>query len=132
LNKKQATYSAVLGVVLTNLRKQKSIEQGEIAKQMGLTQASYSRLEGGKSAFSIDQMYQAAAALGLSGKEVITEVERYSSHLKADGISVVPQVRGNTSQATQNSTNRSGNDITTFIAGAALGALLLTILSKKS
>ena len=132
MNNKQATYSAVLGVVLTNLRKQKSIEQGEIAKRMGLTQASYSRLEGGKSAFSIDQMYQAAAALGLSGKEVITEVEQYSSHLKADGIPVVPQVRGNTSQATQNSTNRSGNDITTFIAGAALGALLLTILSKKS
>jgi len=130
LNKKQATYSAILGIVLSNLRKQEGIEQGEIAKTMGLTQASYSRLESGKSAFSIDQMYQAASALGLSGKEVITEVERYSSHLKSDGVLVVPQIRGNTSQASQQNTSR--NDITTFVAGAALGALLLTILSKKS
>lgn len=121
--KKQATHSAILGLVLMNLRKQKGVEQGEIAKIMGLSQASYSRLESGKSTFSIDQMYQAASALGASGEEVITEVDRYSSHLKSDGVMVVPQVRRNTSQT---------NDITTFIAGAALGALLLTILSKKS
>ncbi|MDP0589488.1 MAG: hypothetical protein QS748_09995 [Candidatus Endonucleobacter bathymodioli] len=57
------------------------------------------------------------------------KVERYSSHLKGEGVNVVPQIRGNTSKATQN--KNTGNEIPSFIAGAALGALLIAILSKK-
>ena len=126
---KNATYSAVLGVVLANLRAQKGLEQGDIADKMGLSQASYSRLENGKSAFSIDQMYQAASALGMSGNQIINEVDRYSSHLQSDGVHVIPQIRGNTSKAAQ---NKSRNDVVpSFVAGAALGALIMTILSKK-
>jgi len=129
LNNTKATYSAVLGVVLSNLRKQKNMEQGEVASKMGLTQASYSRLEAGKSTFSIDQMYQAASALNLNGSDVIKEVENYSYHLQTDGINVVPQIRGNTSQAIQK--QDTGNKIAKFVAGAALGAVLFSILSKK-
>lgn len=129
LNNTKATYSAILGVVLSNLRKQKNMEQGEVASKMGLTQASYSRLEAGKSTFSIDQMYQAAFALNLNGSDVIKEVESYSYHLQNDGINVVPQIRGNTSQAIQK--QDTGNNIAKFVAGAALGAVLFSILSKK-
>ena len=125
----KATYSAVLGQVLSHLRKRKGVEQSDMAMRMGLTQASYSRLEGGKATFSIDQMYQAADALGLSGLQVIEELERYSSHLESDGVHVEPQIRSNTTKAAQKKNN--GNEVTSFVAGAALGALLLGILSKK-
>ena len=131
MGKNKATYSAVLGIVLANLRKQKSIDQGRMASKMGLTQASYSRLESGKSTFSIDQMYQAASALELSGKEVITEVEYYLSHLKEDGHLIVPQARGNSSQSQSLQNGSKNNDIPELIAGVALGALLIAILSKK-
>ncbi len=129
MDNQKATYSAIFGVVLSNLRKQKNLEQGDMAEKMGLSQASYSRLESGKSAFTIDQMYQAASALEMTGNEIIMEVDRYSSHLKEDGINVVSQIRGNTSKATQNKNTR--NEMPSFIAGAALGALLIAILSKK-
>ena len=126
----KATYSAVLGFVLSNLRKERKIEQGDMAARMGLTQASYSRLEGGKSAFSVDQMYQAAEALDLSALKVIEELDKYSSHLESDGIPVEPQVRSNTTKAIKK-TKDSGNEVVSFVAGAALGALVLGILSKK-
>jgi transcriptional regulator with XRE-family HTH domain len=125
----KATYSAVLGFVLSNLRKERGIEQGDMAIRMGLTQASYSRLEGGKSAFSVDQMYQAAEALDLSALTIIGALDKYSSHLESDGVHVEPQVRSNTTKATQ--TKNSGNEVVSFVAGATLGALLLKILSKK-
>ena len=126
MNTEQTSYSAVLGVVLATLRKQRQIEQGPMATRMGLSQASYSRLESGKSAFSVDQMYQAAAALEVSAAEIIASLENTVANLRANGIEVVSQVRGNTKQAKQ-----GPSELGTFIAGAALAALLIGILAKK-
>ncbi|MFC3679100.1 helix-turn-helix domain-containing protein [Bacterioplanoides pacificum] len=126
MNAEQTSYSAVLGVVLSNLRKERRIEQGEMAARMGLSQASYSRLESGKSAFSIDQMYQAASALGIDESEITTRLNSTVIQLNANGVRVVPQLRGNTTQAKQES-----SDVGNFIAGAALGGLLIGLLSRK-
>ena len=129
MSEMKATYSAVLGLVLSNFRKAQSVEQGDMALRMGLSQASYSRLESGKATFSVDQMYQAAEALGLSVKEVIEELDRYSEHLKTGGIHVEPHIRSNTTKATKE--KDSGHEVVSFVAGAALGALVIGILSKK-
>jgi hypothetical protein len=48
------------------------------------------------------------------------------ANLRANGIEVVPQVRGNTTQA-----KKQGLEFGGLVAGAALGALLIGILSKK-
>ncbi|WP_268817696.1 helix-turn-helix domain-containing protein, partial [Vibrio anguillarum] len=50
------SYSSILGVVVANKRKELGVEQSVLAENMGLSQASYSRLESGKSTFSVDQM----------------------------------------------------------------------------
>lgn len=126
MSTEQTTYSAVLGVVLANLRKAVFIEQGDMAGRMGLSQASYSRLEGGKSAFSVDQMFQAAIALGLSAEELNQRLNNTISRLQANGVLVVPQLRGNTIQARD-----EGVGMGHVLAGAALGALLIGLLSKK-
>ena len=126
MNTEQATYSAVLGVVLAGLRKERGIEQGNMAERMGLSQASYSRLESGKSSFSVDQMYQAASALEVSAQELNERLNGTVTQLNSNNIAVVPQLRGNTIQAKE-----GGADVGHLLAGAALGALLFGLLSKK-
>ena len=127
MNIEQTTYSAVLGVVMANIRKSCSVEQADMAERMGLSQASYSRLEGGKSIFSIDQMFQAAMALNMSGEELNRRLNNTVAQLKANGVSVVPQLRGNTTQARDEGSPNIGH----LLVGAALGALLIGLLSKK-
>ena len=121
----QTTYSAVLGVVLTNARKQQGIEQGDMAGRMGLSQASYSRLESGKSAFSVDQMYMAAGALRLNPEEVTARLNNTVAELRASGVDVFPLMRGNATGA------KEGNEFGTLVAGAALGALVFSLFSNK-
>ncbi|WP_396621708.1 helix-turn-helix domain-containing protein [Marinobacter sp. W-8] len=121
----KTSFSAVLGVVLSNLRKSRNIEQGEMASRMGLSQPSYSRLEGGKSAFSVDQMYQAAGAIGIDFEELNTRLIHNIRELQANGIQVVQPVRGNTIKA-----QNQNNDVGQIVAGAALGALLFSLLTK--
>ncbi len=120
----QTTYSALLGVVLANARKERGVEQGEMAGRMGLSQASYSRLEGGKSAFSVDQLYMAADALGVPPEALSERLNNTVSQLRAGGVQVLPLVRGN-------ATGAKDSQLGPVVAGAALGALVFSILSNK-
>lgn len=119
------TYSAVLGVILSNSRQTMGIEQAEMAARMGLSQPSYSRLESGKSIFSFDQMYQAASVLGLSTGDLISRANRYIADLERSGVRVVAHQRGNSTKGAD------GPGVGSLIAGAALGALIMKILSSK-
>jgi transcriptional regulator with XRE-family HTH domain len=126
MNVNQATYSAVLGVVLSNARKQQGVEQGEMAERMGLSQASYSRLEGGKSAFSVDQLYMAAGALKVNPEEVTSRLNNTIAELRSGGVEVLPLMRGNATGAKDNTAG-----VGPLVAGAALGALAFSLLSNK-
>ncbi|WP_353304220.1 helix-turn-helix domain-containing protein [Sessilibacter corallicola] len=125
MSKKQTTYSAVLGVVLSNARKQRNIEQGDMAKRMGLSQASYSRLESGKSSFSVDQMYMASMALGLPHNEITSRLNNTVKELRDGGIDVLPLMRGNATG------NKDHTELGALVAGAALGALVFSLFSNK-
>lgn len=120
------TYSAVLGVVLRNLRLGRGIEQSDMAGKMGLSQASYSRLEGGKSSFTVDQMFQAANALSISSEDLNQRLNATVRQLESNGLRVVPQVRGNATQA-----KSENNDLGNFLVGAGLAAALIALLSRK-
>lgn len=121
----QTTFSAVLGVVLANLRKVKGIEQGEMAKKMGVSQASYSRLESGKSSFSVDQLYLAAQALEIDGPELTHRLNKAVEQLNVNGVPVIAPLRGNATKA-----NESGVDPGSMLMGAGLAALLIGMLTK--
>lgn len=101
------------------------IEQGEMAERMGLSQPSYSRLESGKSAFSVDQMFQAANALDVSLEELNTRLIQNIRQLQANDIKVIQPARGNTAKAQEQQ-----NEVGQILAGAALGALIFSILTK--
>ena len=125
MSSEQTTFSAVLGVVLANLRREKGVEQGEMAQRMGVSQASYSRLESGKSSFSVDQMFLAAIALGISGVELTQRLNNTINSLQVNGVNVVANLRGNTTQARE-----EGSEVGSMLIGATLGALLVGLLTK--
>lgn len=121
----QTTFSAVLGVVLANLRKVKGIEQGEMARKMGVSQASYSRLESGKSSFSVDQLYLAAQALEIDGPELTHRLNNAVQQLNVNGVPVIAPLRANATNA-----GESGVDPGSMLMGAGLAALLIGMLTK--
>lgn len=123
-NIEQTTYSAVMGAVVSGIRREKAIEQIDVANSIGLSQASYSRLEGGKATFSIDQVFLVADALKISPLELFQRVCTTIGKLEAEQFGVVAQQRSN-------ATGSQDSKVGTLVAGAALGALLIGLLSKS-
>lgn len=95
-----------------------------MANRMGLSQASYSRLEGGKATFSIDQVFLVADALKISPSELFQRVCTTIGKLEAEQFGVVAQQRSN-------AIGSQDSQVGTLVAGAALGALLIGLLSKS-
>lgn len=126
MSEHQTTYSAVLGVVLANYRKELGVEQADMAFRMGLSQASYSRLEGGKSGFSVDQMFQAANALGIPSDQLTARLNRTIFNLQKGQVNVIPQLRGNTTQARE-----TGAEMGKPLVGSALSALVFALFNSK-
>lgn len=127
MNEKLASYSSVLGVVVANKRKELGIEQSDIAAKMGLSQASYSRLESGKSTFSVDQLFGCASALGVPVEELFQKVVNTVKNLQqSKEVSIQAPSRGNASGAQQGS-----NGAAAIVAGAALAALIIGLMGKS-
>ncbi|MGY5613054.1 helix-turn-helix domain-containing protein [Vibrio brasiliensis] len=128
MQEKMVSYSSILGVVVANKRKELDIEQSVLAEKMGLSQASYSRLESGKSTFSVDQMFECAKALRIAPDELFNSVVNTVNNLKeSEQVSVQAQLRGNATKAK----SEGGSNVGTFIAGAALGALIVGLAGKS-
>lgn len=121
------SYSSVLGVVVANKRKELNIEQSVMAEKMGLSQASYSRLESGKSTFSVDQLFQCSIALNVPIDELFESLLNTISSLESSGeVTIKSQQRGNTTKARE-----SGSGVGAFVAGAGLAALIIGLAGKS-
>ncbi|WP_102359835.1 helix-turn-helix transcriptional regulator [Vibrio breoganii] len=95
---------------------------------MGLSQASYSRLESGKSTFSVDQMFECARALSIAPDDLFNSVVNTVNSLKeSEQVSVQAQPRGNATKAKSG----GGSNVGTFITGAVLGALIFGLAGKS-
>lgn len=117
--KTTTTYSSIFGVIVAAKRKQLNLEQVNIAEKMGLSQASYSRLESGKSTFTIDQMFQCAESLNIPISELFDNLlNTIESTKKSDEIIIQAQERG------------IKNNTGAIIAGAALAALVIGLIGK--
>lgn len=114
------TYSAVLGSIVANNRKILGKEQSEIANALGITQASYSRLESGKSSMTTDQIFLVSRTLEMQPSQLLAKVEGSVEALESSGYKVIPQLRGNQS-----------DNVGKVVVGATLGALLMAILSNR-
>lgn len=122
ITKELTSFSAVLGAVIAYTRKSQNIEQEEMANKMGLSQASYSRLESGRSSFSVDQMFQSADALNMNYQQLLELFISTIECLRKNKIIVKAQLRGSTTEI--KCQNRKNTNPDTFITGSNLSTLI--------
>lgn len=111
------TYPAVVGAFLAASRKEKGLSQSDLAEAVGLTVSTWSRIESGESALTIEQLAQAAQTLNLEPSALLRAVEDKIAELSSKGIT----------------TNATRTDIATIAAsgaiplmGAGLGGMIGT------
>lgn len=83
-----ATYPAVIGAVLSGLRKSKGLSQTELANSVGLNVSTWSRIENGESALTAEQLAMAAETLSTMPSEILRIVEEKIIKLKERGIEI--------------------------------------------
>ena len=127
MSDKTLSFSALVGFVIVSIRKEKLLEQAAIAQKMGITQASYSRLENGKSALSVDQLYAVSKVLGITIDDLFYAISKALSQAQAQGINVISPTRGSTNKSDENNPNTAA----TLLTGAAIGAALMGFFNNK-
>lgn len=70
------SYSAVVGQVLINLRTEKDIKQGALAQAVNVGQPTWSKIEKGEVALSVDQLVRASRYLDVTPSEVLEWAEQ--------------------------------------------------------
>ena len=61
---KQKTYQEEIGAIITNLRREKGVTQGELAKMIGTSQSAVHRIEKGDQNTSLEMIKKISSALG--------------------------------------------------------------------
>ena len=112
------TYNALVGLEIERLRKMNGIDQAELAAKAGLSQPVLSRLEKGKAAITVDQLFMICNALGKMPHVVLEKV--------CENITVIKE-----EETVQITSSKSVDNTGPLLAGAALGAILTYLLSKK-
>lgn len=113
------TYESILGWVLKRHRETSNLDQGLMAKRVGVTQPYWSKVELGRANPSIGVLRKACEALGISEADLMGQVQRVRQEAEARGVKIVGAEK-----------EKSG-DWMPFLAGAAIGALIALVLSKK-
>jgi transcriptional regulator with XRE-family HTH domain len=127
MSDKTLSFSALVGFVIVSIRKEKLLEQATIAQKMGITQASYSRLENGKSALSVDQLYAVSKVLGITIDDLFYAISKALNQAEAQGVNVISPTRGSTNKSNENNPNTAA----TLLTGAAIGAALMGFFNNK-
>ena len=111
------TYPAVVGSVIVKLRNQIELRQVKLAAAIGVTQATWSRIENGSSALTIEQLGVAAGELGITASEILIYADKATIALEAQGIQVVK--------------NRINNGLDigmVLISSATLSSIITTVI----
>jgi len=80
------TYPALVGNIIARLRKEQGIGQAEFASMVGLGQSTWSRIEKGQSALTIEQLAKTAEQLDMQPHELLAIVDGARDNLQAQGI----------------------------------------------
>lgn len=113
------TYPAIVGKVLTDLRSQQSIQQKDLANAVGITQATWSRIESGQTSVTLEHLRSAAQALNVSPSHILGIADQTEMEVSFQGISVVE--------------TKSAQELhpgLVLLAGAALGIFVTYAIMK--
>lgn len=84
------SFQNVFGVVVTSLRSSRNptVTQTELADYLGLAVSTWSRIERGESAITLDQMLRVALFFGIPLSELLLKCEDIAQSLNEQGIEV--------------------------------------------
>ncbi|MDE0372498.1 MAG: helix-turn-helix transcriptional regulator, partial [Rhodospirillales bacterium] len=125
--KPETTYQTVLGRLIAMKRRQKQMDQEELAQHVGVSSSTWSRIEAGLSALSIDQLAKAAAKFGAPVGELTSEADDLvRALLQQEDVEVH-------SSRDQTNSTASGADAPTgvFLRGETLTATVAAMMRKK-
>ncbi len=125
--KNETTYQAVLGRLIAQKRQQKQIDQGEMAEAVGVSRSTWSRIEAGESALSMDQLAKAASKLDLPLGALMIEVDEIVRELRKQNVEVLDS-------RDQTSTGKFGKAAAAtvaFLGGAVLAGIVAAIVANK-
>ena len=125
--KPETTYQTLLGRLIAMKRRQRQMDQEELARHVGVSNSTWSRIEAGQSALSIDQLAKAAEKLGALVGELTSEADDLVRALLRGEDVEVHSSRDRTSSAA------SGVDAPTgvFLRGETLTATVAAMMRKK-
>jgi len=88
-SKNYVLYRAIVGRVIATHRARLGLQQPALAAQLGIAQASLSRIETGHATPSIEQLAIAADAFGTTPAAIVAEADRAAAMVEAQGWKVV-------------------------------------------
>lgn len=89
MNMNTATcFAAIVGAVVRDLRQRRGYDQEDMADALGIAQASLSRLENGRSAFSLEHLKLVGRELGASPSAILETAEGWQKELTRRGVVV--------------------------------------------
>ena len=74
-NEVNTSIDAVIGLILSNIRKNKKISQDSAAKYIGVTKQAISNMENGRSKFSVAQVYQLCSFYSVEPRKVLEALD---------------------------------------------------------
>jgi transcriptional regulator with XRE-family HTH domain len=81
-----ASYPGVVGAVLAAMRKEKELAQSDVAAAIGATVSTWSRIESGESALTIEQLAVAATELQVEPSAILRRADEKVAELRSKGI----------------------------------------------
>ena len=119
----ETTYQAVLGRLIAQKRKERNLDQEEMARRVGVSRSTWSRIEAGSSTLSLDQLAKAAGALGITMGELMLETDEIVRVLRQQDVEV------HDSRDQVRSARPGGAAAVAFLGGAVLGGIIAAMLA---
>lgn len=83
------TYPALVGGVLAQIRNQQNLRQEEVAQAVGVTQATWSRIEKGQSSITVEHLRLATNKLGIAPGQILSFADQTEITLTSSGARVM-------------------------------------------
>lgn len=83
------TYPSILGGVLSELRNQSRMQQKDIATKVGVTQATWSRIESGQTNLTLENLRSVARALDTQPSRILAFAEKAEFEVLNRGVTVL-------------------------------------------
>ncbi|MGH7173893.1 MAG: helix-turn-helix domain-containing protein [Gemmataceae bacterium] len=110
-----------MGNVLTQIRNQQGLHQGELAAAVGVTQATWSRIENGQTSITVEHLRLAGNTLGRMPGEILSMADSTATMMEFNGIEVVPT-----------RVNENLKSALILIGAVAITAFVTTVVMKSA